>query len=104
VVWLRMGKTGDTLTGWYSTNGTDWTAFADTLVNPALASATVGLYALGNPQQGDSSATARVDYFHVVGKETQEPVTVSATTSPETPDGSNDWFKQNVAVTVHTAG
>ena len=104
VVWLRMGKTGDTLTGWYSTNGSDWTAFADTLVNPALASATVGLYALGNPQQGDSSATARFDYFHVVGNETQEPVTVSATTSPETPDGSNDWFKQNVAVTVHTAG
>lgn len=103
IVWLRLAKTGTTLTGWHSADGTTWTPFAETFVNPAAAEGMIGLYALGNPAQGEVSRTAYFDYFRVVGDQ-QEPIAVSAALDPAEPNGENGWYTSGVTVSVTTTG
>ncbi|WP_382303986.1 ThuA domain-containing protein [Herbiconiux sp. UC225_62] len=105
IVWLRLAKAGDVYTGWSSIDGTNWTQIAETVTNAGLDGARVGLYALGNSNQGQVSNTAVFDYFHVVGaEEPEEPVTVSATVEPAAPNGLADWYTQAVSVTVASQG
>ncbi len=105
ITWLRLAKSGDVYTGWYSNDGVAWTQIAETMTNSGLAGARIGLYALGNSAQGQVSHTAAFDYFRVVGPDVpEEPVTVSAAVSPSAPNGLNDWYTQNVTVTVATQG
>ncbi|PJJ62421.1 ThuA domain-containing protein [Compostimonas suwonensis] len=106
IVWLRLAKSGDVFTGWSSVDGENWTQIAETVTNATLGAARVGLYALGNVNQGQVSNTAVFDYFHVVEEEEPEPepVEVSATVAPASPNGSNGWYTQNVSVTVETTG
>ncbi|MDD9206390.1 PKD domain-containing protein, partial [Georgenia sp. 10Sc9-8] len=70
-VWhLRLVKEGDTFTGYYSADGTDWTAF-ESLTNAAVAAdGRVGLYALG--AAADDIATASFDYFRVLDEEPED--------------------------------
>ena len=100
IVWLRLAKSGTTYTGSYSTDGVTWTQISQTASNAGLNAARVGIYALGATQQGTVSNTAVFDYFHVV----REPVTATATVAPTTPNGSNDWYTENVTVTVDAQG
>ncbi|MFG6444521.1 ThuA domain-containing protein [Microbacterium sp. P07] len=102
-VWLRLTKTGTTVTGWHSADGTTWTPFAETFVNAPAAAGRVGLYALGNSSQGQVSQTAHFDYFRVIGDEA-EPIAVSATLDPATPSGENGWYSDAVTVSVATTG
>ncbi len=67
IVWLRLKKTGTTFTAYFSADGVTWTQFSQSVTNSALASARVGLYALGNSAQGPVSRTSKFDYFRVVG-------------------------------------
>jgi LPXTG-motif cell wall-anchored protein len=98
-------ESGRRLHGWSSIDGTNWTQIAETVTNAGLDGARVGLYALGNSNQGQVSNTAVFDYFHVVGaEEPEEPVTVSATVAPAAPNGLADWYTQAVTVTVESQG
>lgn len=106
VVYLRLTKTGSTYGAAYSSDGVTWTTLATSgtpvaITNAALADARIGLYALGNTAQGAVNRTAKFDYFEVT---VSEDLSVSATTSPVAPDGTNSWFKQDVSVTLQTAG
>ncbi|MGG7464319.1 ThuA domain-containing protein [Plantibacter sp. YIM 135347] len=104
-VWLRLAKSGNTYTGWYSADGTVWTQITETVTNAGLGGARVGLYALGNSAQGQVSNTAAFDYFHVVGAEEPEtPISVGATVAPVTPNGTGSWYTQNVTVAVTYEG
>lgn len=100
VVHLRLGKTGSVLTAWYSTNGIDWTKFAESLTNAPAAAGQVGLLALGSPNQ-TAVSTASFDYFRVVPP--AAPLEVSATVDPAAPTASG-WYTGNVSVTLATEG
>ncbi|MEE6287399.1 ThuA domain-containing protein [Georgenia sp. MJ173] len=67
-VWhLRLEKSGDTFTGSYSADGTEWTTFG-TVTNAAVAaSGKVGLFALGTASEDNQTVT--FDHFRVVGDE-----------------------------------
>ncbi len=94
---LRLEKAGTTFTGSYSTDGTNWTVF-QTVQNPNLGNALVGVYALGASQT--ASAPALFDYFRVVA----DPVVVTATLDPTEATGQNDWYTGPVSVTLDVEG
>jgi len=103
VQYLRLGKTGNVITGWYSTDGVEWTQFPQALTNASLANARVGVYALGNSAQ-TAVATAKFDYFKVVPPAPPaEPLEVTATVSPEEPTASG-WYTDDVTVTLEAEG
>ena len=62
---LRLTNNGGTLTGAYSTNGTDWTNMGGT--GPLKASGTIGLLAAGDLDA--QNKTAAFDYFRVTPDE-----------------------------------
>src|SRR5699024_12806093 len=63
-----LEKSGSTFTGYYSPDGEEWTALGEPLQNAdAAVNGRVGLFAFGAQQ--DESATARFDYFRLVGEE-----------------------------------
>lgn len=102
-IWyLRLTKQGETYYGSYSEDGESWTDLPEPVSNAAVAAgdATVGLFALGGPQQ--ESQTARFDYFRLTGPvetDTMPPVT-TALTAPAEPDGANGWHVTPVTVTL----
>jgi cytochrome c len=101
-VWhLRLGRSGDTYTGWFSADGESWTEMSDQVVNGALGGddVQVGLFALGGNQQ--ASKTARFDYFRVV-EDDPDPTTpeVELTLDPAEPTGDNDWWVDPVTITA----
>ncbi|TBN55448.1 DUF1349 domain-containing protein [Glaciihabitans arcticus] len=100
IVYLRLGKTGNVVTGWHSANGTDWTQFAQTLTNPGLNNAKIGLFALGAPVQ-TAVGTVGFEYFRVVPP--AAPLTVTATVDPAAPTASG-WYDGDVSVTLATEG
>lgn len=105
IVHLRLAKSGNTYTGWYSADGATWTQITETVTNAGLGGARIGLYALGNANQGQVSRTGVFDYFRVIGSTVPEtPITVSATVSPVTPNGVGSWYTQNVTVQVAYEG
>jgi regulation of enolase protein 1 (concanavalin A-like superfamily) len=63
-LWLRLGRTGDTFTQWWSTDGATWTQ-AGTPFTYHLAVQAVGLYA-GNRGVSPPAHTVLVDYFAAV--------------------------------------
>ena len=62
---LRLTNVGGTLTGAYSTNGTDWTNMGGT--GPLKSSSTIGLLAAGDLDA--QNKTAAFDYFRVTPDE-----------------------------------
>ena len=100
VVWLRLAKSGTTFTGSYSSDGQTWTTF-QSVPNAGLGNAKVGVYALGNAEQGQVSNTAKFDYFRVLGV---DELTVDATVDPAAPNGANGWYTGAVAVSVNVEG
>ncbi|SDO20381.1 Protein of unknown function [Nakamurella panacisegetis] len=102
-VWyLRLERQDNAFAGYYSADGITWTKFADTVANiPAASDGLVGVYASGVNQT--SSATALIDYFHVVGADTgtdtTAPVT-AATTNPAAPTGQDGWYVGDVGLTL----
>ena len=99
-VYLRLGKTGNVLTGWYSADGVSWTQFAETLTNATLNNAKVGLFALGSPNQ-TAVGTAKFEYFRVIPP--APPLEVSAEIAPADPTASG-WYDDEVTVTISTEG
>ncbi|MDH6181903.1 cytochrome c [Microbacteriaceae bacterium SG_E_30_P1] len=67
--YLRLERAGTTFTGSYSTDGVNWTVF-ESVQNPNLANARLGVYALGASQT--ASAPAYFDYFRVVPAEPED--------------------------------
>ncbi|MCW2876696.1 MAG: hypothetical protein JWQ95_796 [Sphaerisporangium sp.] len=100
VWWLRLTKTGTTYRGFGSSDGTTWTEVGSGLVNAAVSSAKVGVFAFGVNQA--ASKTAKFDYFHASWGQPADttPPKVSAATTPAAPDGGDGWFVSNVAVAV----
>jgi cytochrome c len=101
VYYLRLQKRGTEYTGLYSLDGTTWEPIApDPVVNTALTGANVGVYAFG--QEQTTSTTVGFDYFHLVesGVSDTTPPETTATLTPATPDGDNDWYVSPVEVTL----
>jgi cytochrome c len=95
-VWyLRLAKSGSTFTGSYSADGLAWTALP-AVTNPALASASFGIYAFGADQV--ASKTAKFDYFKLV-RDTVAPQ-VSLSLNPSAPSGLNGWWTDAVVATA----
>lgn len=95
-VWyLRLAKSGTTFTGSYSADGLAWTALP-AVTNPALASASFGIYAFGVDQV--ASKTAKFDYFKIV-RDTVAPQ-VSLSLNPSAPSGLNGWWNDAVVATA----
>ncbi|WP_433158958.1 ThuA domain-containing protein [Kribbella sp. CA-247076] len=95
-VWyLRLAKTGSTFTGSYSADGMAWTALP-AVTNPALGSASFGVYAFGADQV--ASKTARFDYFKLV-RDTVAP-SVNLSLNPSTPSGLDGWWTDPVIATA----
>jgi cytochrome c len=100
-VWIRLAKSGSTFTGWYSANGQDWEAIAETMVNEGLNDARIGLFALGSESQAGVSNTVSFDYFKVV---VDEPIVVEAVIGEGAPVGLNEWFTGPVTIALGTTG
>lgn len=97
--YLRLEKSGSTFTAYYSLDGEEWTALGEPLQNAdAAVNGRIGLFAFGAQQ--NESATARFDYFRLVGEEEAPVPSVAISTDPETADGTNGWFTGPVAVSV----
>ncbi|TCO32546.1 glucose/arabinose dehydrogenase [Kribbella steppae] len=95
-VWhLRLAKSGSTFTGSYSADGVAWTALP-AVTNPALESASFGVYAFGADQV--ASKTARFDYFKLV-RDTVAP-SVNLSLNPSTPSGLGGWWTAPVVATA----
>ncbi|WP_248616790.1 ThuA domain-containing protein [Paraoerskovia marina] len=102
-VWfLRLTKEGTTFTGSYSTDGETWESLGDSVENTAVADAKVGLFALGASES--TSVTASFDHFRVVGDEVAEPLTVTGSIDPATPDGEDGAYTGPVTVSIDTTG
>ncbi|NHC45029.1 DUF1349 domain-containing protein [Motilibacter sp. K478] len=100
-VWhLRLKKAGNVFTGSYSANGTTWTDFATVTNAPVAAAGRVGLYTLG--AASTLNAPAKFDYFRVLGATPADSVapTTTASLNPASPNGSADWYKSAVTVTL----
>jgi cytochrome c len=85
--WLRLEKTGDTFTGYYSADGVTYEPVGS-IDNDQLEGADVGLYAFG--QEQTESTTVAFDYFHKLGDEPpadETAPTVSAVLDPAEPNG-----------------
>ncbi|WP_405144117.1 ThuA domain-containing protein [Sphaerisporangium sp. NBC_01403] len=100
VWWLRLTKAGTTYRGFASSDGKAWTEIGTGLVNAAVSSAKVGVFAFG--VNAAASKTAKFDFFHASWGQPADttPPKISATTTPAAPDGGNGWFVSSVAVTV----
>lgn len=95
-VWyLRLAKSGSTFTGSYSADGLAWTALP-AVTNPALGSASFGVYAFGVDQV--ASKTAKFDYFKLV-RDTVAP-TVQVSVNPSAPSGLDGWWNDAVVATA----
>ncbi|WP_061965136.1 ThuA domain-containing protein [Demequina aurantiaca] len=105
IVSLRLERSGDDFTGYYSVDGESWTQVGSVAItNAAAATGEVGLYALGNPAQGSQINTAHFDYFRVIEDTVVEPLEVSAAVSPEDPSGANGWYNGDVTVEIDVTG
>ncbi|WP_430868790.1 ThuA domain-containing protein [Demequina aurantiaca] len=105
IVWLRLERSGDDFTGYYSVDGETWAQVGTAaMTNAAAAAGEVGLYALGNPAQGSQVNTAHFDYFRVIEDVVVEPLEVSATVSPESASGANGWYNGDVTVEIDVTG
>ncbi|MFW2514679.1 ThuA domain-containing protein, partial [Demequina sp. SO4-13] len=102
IVWLRMSKEGDVITGAVSSDGETWTDFPDQMTNPGAAAGQVGVFALGTDNQ-TVTPTVRFDYFRVVGDEA-EPIVLDVAVSPAAPNGDNDWYTSPVTVDASVTG
>lgn len=58
--WLKLVRSGDTFTGYYSTDGTTWNLVGSVTVPSAAATQDVGVYAISH----SSGTTAEVDFNH----------------------------------------
>ncbi|GAB2627920.1 hypothetical protein Aab01nite_81650 [Paractinoplanes abujensis] len=93
-VWyLRLARTGNTYTGSYSADGTDWTAFPALTNAAAGATPKVGLFTLGANQT--ARKTAAFDYFRLTTD--SAPPTTTAALSGTPVEG---WYTGPVAVTL----
>ncbi len=79
-LWLRLSRSGDTISGSYSVDGETWTDMPDSATNAAVAEGgSVGPFTVGTNQTNGSVPIA-FDYFHVVEEEVDgTPPTVTAT-------------------------
>jgi len=97
--WLRLTRNGNVYSGSYSLNGTTWVNLATPWTNAAVATAEVGLYALG--ANAATQTTASFDY--IVQRASAAPTT-SATVTPAAPTGTNGWYTGPVTVAVTATG
>ena len=91
VTWLRMAKVGTTYTAYWSADGETWTQVVNAgtpvvFTNANVASAKVGLFAVGTSSQGTVSKTAKFEYFTFGGEEPADETapTVSASVAGRT--------------------
>ncbi|MFW7413395.1 ThuA domain-containing protein, partial [Demequina sp. SO4-18] len=103
IVWLRMSKEGDVITGAVSSDGETWTDFPDQMTNPGAAAGQVGVFALGTNNQ-TVTPTVRFDYFRVVGDDVVDPIVLDVEVSPAAPNGDNDWYTSDVTVEASVTG
>jgi glucose/arabinose dehydrogenase/PKD repeat protein len=108
--WLRLTKSGTTYTGEWSPDGNSWTPMSDTR-SLDLADPAVGLFATGSTsQQAGEEVTVAFECFELAGEgvaacpepELQVP-TVTATVSPDDPDGAEGWYVSPVTLTLEAA-
>jgi regulation of enolase protein 1 (concanavalin A-like superfamily) len=98
-IWLRFVRSGSSLTGEYSTNGTSWTTVATETLTGADATEDVGMFA--------SSHDAGVQGQDVFSdfSTTNSPFTAFASTSASIVDSSNPNTTENsAAYTIDAAG
>ncbi|RIJ76691.1 DUF1349 domain-containing protein, partial [Nakamurella silvestris] len=85
VWWLRLERQDNAFKGYYSSNGTTWTALAQTVANiPVASTGKVGVFAAG--VNATTTATAKVDYFKVVPAapaDTVAPTTTAAVSAAD---------------------
>ncbi|RIJ70548.1 DUF1349 domain-containing protein [Nakamurella silvestris] len=85
VWWLRLERQDNNFKGSYSSDGVNWTAFAQTVANiPAASTGKLGVYAAGVQQT--SAATAKVDYFRILSDapaDTTAPTTTAAVSAAD---------------------
>ncbi len=80
-LWLRLSRSGDTISGSYSVDGETFTDMSDTVDNAAVAAdGSVGPFTIGTNQTNGTVPIA-FDYFHVLGDDGGDdvPPTVTST-------------------------
>ena len=94
VAYMRITKAGDTLTGWTSPDGVNWTESGTMTLTRVPAY--IGVYSARTPNVREAEANARFDYFNLV-QEGAVPWhhTITATASPGgamQPSGALDFL------------
>ncbi|HKJ56873.1 MAG TPA: ThuA domain-containing protein, partial [Nitriliruptoraceae bacterium] len=87
-LWLQMTRSGDVISGAFSTDGETWTDLPETVTNAAVAQdGSVGPFTVGTNQTNGSVPIA-FDYFHVVGDDPDATPPVVTSTLLGTFDGT----------------